>query len=443
MLLELKIRNFKSFKDEIVFKMTPAPKIKDINHCVLTYAVKNKTYKALPSAVIYGPNSSGKSNIIGAMDVLKKIILRGNINNADENTPNMASYKLELIPNIANEKVEPVAFYIKFTSGGFLFEYYLEFMAGMFLEKDYDREITYEKLMANGKSLFERIKNSIEIENFSIWNDYKVDGFDMRVARNISCKNLDRNELFLTTKFRHLFSVKLVDIIIDWFKNKTEIIYRADSVHVTPVIQNKERAKFFILDEINDFLDVFGCSGEIAYSTSKEDENTYPVTLLKTPKRGFALPADIFESYGTVRFLNILPFILSAIKIGKVVFIDEFDSSIHPMAIMSIISVFHNNEININGAQLVFNTHNPIFLNKRLFRRDEIKFVERDDFSGFSTHYSLSDFGTEKVRNSTDYMKNYFINRYGAIKNIDFSEPFLKFLKEDQSEVKPDNEKGT
>lgn len=74
---------------------------------------------------------------------------------------------------------------------------------------------------------------------------------------------------------------------------------------------------------------------------------------------------------------------------------------------------------------LLFNTHNPIFLNKNIFRRDEIKFVDRDDNTGISNHYSLSDFGTSgpnAVRNTEDYMKNYFINRYGSIRNIDFSD---------------------
>ena len=110
---------------------------------------------------------------------------------------------------------------------------------------------------------------------------------------------------------------------------------------------------------------------------------------------------------------------------GATLVIDELDASIHPMAIMNIINIFHNDEINKKGAQLIFNTHNPIFLNKDLFRRDEIKFVEKD--SNGSIHYSLSDFGTsgsKGVRNTEDYMTNYFMNKYGAIQDIDFSDIF-------------------
>lgn len=116
---------------------------------------------------------------------------------------------------------------------------------------------------------------------------------------------------------------------------------------------------------------------------------------------------------------------------GGVLVIDEFDASIHPMALMSIINLFHNDEINIHNAQLIFDTHNPIFLNSALYRRDEIKFVERDDATHESIHYSLSDFGTSgqhSVRKGEDYMKNYFMDRYGAIKEIDFSPVFQKIV---------------
>ncbi len=100
-----------------------------------------------------------------------------------------------------------------------------------------------------------------------------------------------------------------------------------------------------------------------------------------------------------------------------------------------IISI--SDDINIHHAQLIFNMHNPIFLNSNLFRRDEIKFVERDDGSHFSTLYALSDFGTtgEKgVRKHEDYMSRYFISQYGAIKDIDFT-PIFEDILESESAV--------
>lgn len=116
---------------------------------------------------------------------------------------------------------------------------------------------------------------------------------------------------------------------------------------------------------------------------------------------------------------------------GGILVVDEFDASIHPMALMSIINVFHNDDVNIHHAQLIFNTHNPIFLNSNLFRRDEIKFVERGDDTHDSVLYALSDFGTtgdKGVRKHEDYMSKYFISQYGAIKDIDFTPIFEEIL---------------
>ena len=110
---------------------------------------------------------------------------------------------------------------------------------------------------------------------------------------------------------------------------------------------------------------------------------------------------------------------------------DELDTSLHPAAVMSLINVFHNDEINTTGAQLIFNTHNPIYLDAKLFRRDEIKFVDRNPETGDSELYRLSDFGSGAgARKTNSYLKNYFVNRYGAIKNIDFTDVFLQAARE-------------
>ena len=114
---------------------------------------------------------------------------------------------------------------------------------------------------------------------------------------------------------------------------------------------------------------------------------------------------------------------------------DELDASLHPMLVMNLISLFHNDEVNKNQAQLIFNTHNPIYLNNKLLRRDEIKFVERDKNTKSSSLYALSDFktnGETSVRKTSDYMKNYFTNRYGAIENVDFTDIVIEILSKDR-----------
>lgn len=174
-----------------------------------------------------------------------------------------------------------------------------------------------------------------------------------------------------------------------------------------------------------------------------EDDTKVKLCSLFTDKqnnKAVAIPADVFESFGTVRFINLFPLVIRAMLTGGTLVVDEFDASIHPMALMSSINIFHNDEINIRHAQLVFNSQNPIFLNSNLFRRDEIKFVEREDANGSSSLYALSDFGTtgeKRVRKQQDYMKNYFVSQYGAIRDIDFT-PIFENLMDDDSEAEND-----
>lgn len=175
----------------------------------------------------------------------------------------------------------------------------------------------------------------------------------------------------------------------------------------------------------------------MGYVIDEDDDDAKLVSIFKDKKdkKGAVMAAELFESYGTIRFVNMFLLVIRAILTGGTLVVDEFDAYIHTMALMSIINIFHNDDINIKHAQLIFNTHNPIFLNSNLFRRDEIKFVERDEDYQSSVVYALSDFGTtgEKgVRKHEDYMKNYFVSQYGAIKNIDFTPIFEELISEER-----------
>lgn len=426
MLLEFRMKNFKSFKEEMDFKMLPT-RIKDLEYSLITKNIKGNEVKALSSAAIYGPNSSGKTNLIGGMEVFRSIILSGNIMNKENiTTPNTAVNNLELIPNIRSNEKEPVSFYIKFVSQDLMIEYRISIELGKFLESHYDRKIVEEALYINNVLIYERT-NQLKIGKIEEIKDYLIENFSNDTAEKIAKTNLDDKELFLNGMFKTLYSKKIYDIIYEWFREKFRIIYHADKMYITPIIaSNSKEKKYYIDRTLNKALKDFGLTSEnIAYPINRDKEQTDPLSMVKLDDGTVVLPAEVFESFGTIRFLNIFPLISMAIKTGATLAIDELDASIHPMAIMNIINIFHNDEINTKGAQLIFNTHNPIFLNNSLLRRDEIKFVEKDDNG--SIHYSLSDFktnGEKGVRNSEDYMKNYFINKYGAIKNIDFSDIF-------------------
>lgn len=428
MLLEFKMKNFRSFKEELEFKMVPT-QIKDLEYSLLKNRLEGKEIKALSSAVIYGPNSAGKTNIIGGMEVFRSIILSGNIKNKEDNTTaNIAVNKLELIPNVKSEKNEPVEFYIKFFTSGMLIEIKLTLSLESFLINENNRKIIEEELKINDKLVYKRT-DKVEFGKFEGIKQYLIEDFAETAAEKIAQSNLDSQELFFNGIFKTLYSKKLYNIIILWFQEKFKIIYRADDMEITPIIPKDNKNKFFIDKKLNKALKEFGLTSDsIAFPILDNEEQIIPLSMVGTGKEGngVALPAEFFESYGTIRFLNVFPIIFNAIKNGMVLVIDELDASIHPMAIMNIINIFHNDEINTNGAQLIFNTHNPIFLNNALFRRDEIKFVEKEENG--SVLYSLSDFGTngsKGVRNTEDYMKNYFINKYGAIRDIDFSDIFI------------------
>ena len=120
MLLEFKTENFKSFVDEVNFSMLAAPKQKGLDYSLLIPPKTVKNVKGICSAVIYGPNAAGKTNIIGAMDTFQAIVSRGNIRNSTSDiTPNVAASSLELIPNHESQESNPVKFYIDFIEKSF------------------------------------------------------------------------------------------------------------------------------------------------------------------------------------------------------------------------------------------------------------------------------------------------------------------------------------
>lgn len=434
MLLEFETTNYKSFLEKSLIDLKSAPKQKGLDYSILKENIKSKKIKGLSTSVIYGANASGKTNIIGAMDTFKTIILRGNIDNGDINQGvNQGAYLLELIPNKELKQSQPVEFHIKFFEKDILVEYNLKLDLGQFLDINYNnRKILLEDLYINDNLVFNR-GNDLNI-NTSKVKPWLLDKFNNNIIPVLQ-SGLNPKELFLTGGFKTVVSPKLVDLILNWIKNKFIVIYRADQIIRIP--QNIQKEMVYAEGYLNEVASIFGInSNGLGYIKNEEDNSVRLYSMLDYSIDGknqdVALLSDMFESFGTIRFINIFPLLLNAIMTGGTLIVDEFDASIHPMALINIVNIFHNDDINKNHAQLIFNTHNPIFLNKNIFRRDEIKFVERDDETHCSTIYSLADFGTGKngVRKNEDYMNNYFVNRYGAIKDIDFSDVFSNIMEQ-------------
>lgn len=131
-----------------------------------------------------------------------------------------------------------------------------------------------------------------------------------------------------------------------------------------------------------------------------------------------SLPLEL-ESNGTRKMIYLFDYLIYALKNGMTLFIDDLDTKLHPLLTRYIINLFHNKEINISNAQLIYTTHDITNLNKETFRRDEIWFTEKDN-DGVSEIYSLSDYKIDnvKIRNDATFNKDYLTGRYGAIPEL-------------------------
>lgn len=205
MLVNFRFRNFKSFKDEANFSMIPEPKQKGLDYSLLKENISKKEYKALGSSIIYGPNASGKSNIIQAFDVFRKIALKENLN-----IPG-----IEYVPNSYTEN-SPTYFEISFIHKNPIYAYSLLADLGLFGDTSADKKIIEEKLSINNKPIFIRNDHlEVFIPRF-LKNDFKPGSAKLT---GWSTKRLGSETLFLTNDFKTYYSDKTAKNIIEWFNN--------------------------------------------------------------------------------------------------------------------------------------------------------------------------------------------------------------------------------
>lgn len=427
MLLDFKGSNFKSFGEEFDFKMTPE-RITELNYTVLSEKIHGKNSKALSTSVIYGSNAAGKTSIINAMSCLREIIAKGSIKNSDNNlSGDYVSEDMSLIPFKFSKEEHPVTFDITFVSDGMKIRYALSFEVGTFLDYSFDRFISKESLWINDHPIFVRTEDEVESLELGSVKYLLNNGFDMESAetiRHTMSKNIIRDTLLLTTDFNSFCSKKIVSCITQWMGKKFMVINSSNQTAFFPM---QKEGTAFIDKYINKIAKEAGIIGsDFAYITDNDNKPHLISTLNPEEYQYPGIDAKKVESLGTLRLIAIMPAIVNALKLGATLVIDEFDASLHPSLVMNIISIFHNDEINKNRAQLIFNTQNPVYLDRKLLRRDEIKFVERNPETKSSDLYELADFRTNggevSVRKTSDYLKNYFVDRYGAILDIDFSD---------------------
>jgi len=437
MLLNFACENFKSFRDGFQFNMIPEKRMTELDYSIITEKTAEQTETGLSASVIYGPNAAGKTSIVNAMSCMRQIVLRGNIRDtAEDRSGDHLSSDLALAPFAFRDDAAPIGFDLTFTFHGVKYRYVISAFLGDFLEKDSDRYIAGEQLFVNDIMIFDRAKDAVTRLRLEGITDMLNVGYDLKDAektRKAMSSNITADSLLLTTDFNSFCSKKLVSEIRQWFEEQFIVVNSSDRIRFYPGMpENDGRAMINVY--INKIAQEAGIIGSnFAYVSDPETHTTKLMSVLqKTGSKLYGLDADRVESVGTMRLISIMPVIISALRKGAVLVMDELDSSLHPMIVMNLITIFHNDEVNTKGAQLLFNTHNPIYLNHNLLRRDEIKFVERDKASKSSSLYALSDFkanGEASVRKTSDYMKNYFVSRYGAIEDIDFTDIIADVLK--------------
>ena len=439
MLLSFSCKNFKSFKQKATLNMIPEKRLSELKYSLLNQRIGKNNLSALSSSVIYGPNASGKTSIINALSCFKRIILRGNIRDDDSDIlHDRVSNAMNLVPFAFDDNAEPVSFEITFTTEVHKFRYTLSVYLGVFLNDENDRYIEYEALEINDKEIFTRTKDCVTLLNLKPISDMLNIGYKQNEAletQKTMSDNLDKESLLLTSDFNSFCSKKIVSEIYAWFSTGLMVLNSADKSRVLP--SESVFGNNVVIDvDINRIAKEAGIFGsDFAYVRNDKEHSIKLLSVLEKDENSHSLQgidSELIESSGTLHLISIMPAVIMALRRGATFIVDEFDASLHPMIVMNIISIFHNDEVNINKAQLIFNTHNPIYLDHKLLRRDEIKFIERDRDTKESLLYSLSDFkanGVASVRKTTDYMKNYFISRYGAIVDIDFTDIIKECLR--------------
>lgn len=438
MLLSFACDNFKSFSNGFEFSMTPEKRMTELSYSLLNECINKEEVGALSASVIYGHNAAGKTSVINAMSCLRRVVARGTIKDeAEDRSGDHVSSAMTMAPFAFRDEAKPVSFDISFTYNRNKYKYRLSIYLGRFLEKRIDRYIENEQLFVNDSLVYTRSKNSVDYLDLKSILTYLNSGFEDIESDKIQqmmSNNISYESLLLTTDFNSFCSKRIVSDIVEWFASHFLVVNSADRTRFLPTLPDNE-GQALINTYINRIAQEAGIIGsDFAYVSDPETHRTKLFSVLKkNDERIYGLEADRIESIGTMRLVSIMPAIIAALRRGAALIMDELDTSLHPMMVMNIISIFHNDSVNRRGAQLIFNTHNPIYLNHDLLRRDEIKFVERDKKTKSSSLYALSDFkanGTASVRKTSDYMKNYFINRYGAIEDVDFTDIIAEILRE-------------
>jgi uncharacterized protein len=389
-----------------------------------------KKYKLLKSAVIYGRNASGKSNLLNALSSMRDIILH-----STEEEPN---YMINVDCFLLNEKgcKSPTIFEIEFISNGVIYKYGFKIL---------DREIYSEWLYKKDQRyvmLFYR--SSSDNDSIKI-----IDKYDSEWKKYAEMTRKDSLFLSRMANLANEFAIGLRD----WFKRLHVITSDniKDSVtgnyianreeNKANVISFLQKAHVDIEDIKTEMIPVVLFNSKMNEDAKKEifivmekDEAIFNINRYETLVPNIKTVHSIYddenkkiayaefdlskESKGTQKLYALSAFIIKALKEGGILFIDEFDTNLHPELTEYIISLFNSINNNIKNGQLVVIMHDPLLMDSKYIRRDQIWIVDKDEY-GSSDLYRITDFN---VRKDKKLMKSYMLGQFGSVPDINNDE---------------------
>lgn len=420
MILNISIKNFRSFKDEIVFSMVAeSSKSKENNIFMQSLAQGESSVRLNNSALLFGANASGKSNLFNALFSIVKFITK---------TKTEAGKPIQLYQPFLfeeNSKTQPVEFSIEFiNTDNIKYRYELTIDKMIVLaEKLYywpKNKITllFERVIPENSDALTHIGKpgqSLDFQPIPVFNNQAVlskFGQDIPNETLTSVYIYFSNISIINISNYNMFSVFTSEITELLSKNKillnrmNALLTHADTGIKAIMIEEKDEDSFVFPDEIDKGIKLW-LRNKYSYKTVAI-HNKY---IGQEAAGEGELPFSE-ESSGTKQLFTIGGAILDALDKGKPILIDEMDIYLHTNISKMLITLFQNKRINKKNAQLIVATHDVNLLDRTLFRKDQIWFTEKDEY-GVSSLYTLQDF--TDVREDTPFDKWYMAGKFGAV----------------------------
>lgn len=420
MLLQFRFSNFRSFKDETVLDMRASGSNEYSDHVRF-----EGVDKVLPVAAIYGANASGKSNVFKALSdmvfyVLISFAFDDQINPEKNSLPwkmfqshfPFESHFFQKEKNVSYEVyfTMPYKAKVQYFKYGFSLdtEGITEEWLGKAFKTDIEKGYPY-------KMLFER-KRGEELSLASSIEKYRKN-IDLSLQKKVLL-------LSLGTKLK----MELLSEVFQWFTHFVFLNAQEKNESFSPnelakKMFDNESLKNSVLDYIRSF-DTSIRGIHVIKGSSIENSlfigDRYQIYFIHADQSGHSAEIPLEdESAGTIKMISLYQKLQESLQSGAIFLADELDIKLHPLLMRNIILNFTDPKRNPKNAQLIFTTHNTIYMDMGLLRRDEIWFTEKND--NVSELYSLDDIqdaNGNKIRKDANYAKNYLLGKYGAIPHL-------------------------